>query len=363
VVIRTVAAAIASFLFIVSGAAAQAQTISAELDLTGGYSGEEIKAAASQLRLFGEAPAQIQFFAEAAWGQRWAGDAPVVGGTLIGVDPMGSDVFGAAYPYSRRVELMEIYAERYLKTHPFLFGLRAGRFRTPFGIHARGDYGYTGFIRPPLIRYDGYFGLSNNWLENGATFTAGIPALFVEASLSRPHDVGSSHRREGTDGSIRVQGYRGPLIVGMSHARSNPYLPARFAPGRQAFTGMDFRFARSGVQARGEILKGHSHEGGVSTIGWYVDGIVHRVGMGPFTALIRGESLDYDAEPIRAREAKRLTIGTRIRWPRHLTTQLNYMRQAGDLPHIKKQSVEFSVTYSIRYDWVAGKQFSSSLVH
>jgi hypothetical protein len=36
-----------------------AQPLSAEIDLTAGYSGEEIRAAASQIRLFGEAPAGI----------------------------------------------------------------------------------------------------------------------------------------------------------------------------------------------------------------------------------------------------------------------------------------------------------------
>jgi hypothetical protein len=330
---------------------AQAQTLGAEIDFTGGYSGEEIRAAASQVRLFGEAIGGIQYFGEVAWGERWAGDDPVIGGGLNGASPMGTDVFGAAYPYGNRVELMEIYAERYFKPRRLLLGVRAGRFRTPFGIYSRSDYGYSGFIRPPLIRYDGYFGLSNNWLENGATFTAGVPELFVEASLGRPHDVGTAQRREGTDGSVRVQGYKGPLIVGVSRARSNPYLPARFAPGRQAFTGMDFRVMRGGVQARGEILKGHSFEGDVSTFGWYVDGIVHRVGMGPFTAVVRAEVLDYDAEPTRARQAKRFTIGTRVRWPGPITTQLNYMRQSGDLPHIKKRSLEFTVTYSVRLDY------------
>jgi len=150
-----------------------AQSVAAELDLTAGYSGEEIRAAASQLRVFGEAPAGIGFFVEAAWGDRWAGDAPVVGAGLNGVDPIGTDVFGAAYPYSGRVTLMEAYAERSFTPRGALLGVRAGRFRMPFGIYNRSDYSYAGFIRPPLIRYDGYFAVSNNWLENGVTLTAG----------------------------------------------------------------------------------------------------------------------------------------------------------------------------------------------
>jgi hypothetical protein len=348
VVARTLASL--CLLIVMCPVPAGAQTVSSELDLTAGYSGEEIRAAASQWRLFGEAPARIGFFVEAAWGDRWAGDAPVVGEELIGVDPMGSDVFGAAYPYRGRVILMEAYAERYFSPRGALLGVRAGRFRTPFGIYGRSDYGYTGFVRPPLIRYDGYFAVSNNWLEDGVTLTGGVPRLFVEASVSRPHDVGSSQRRAGTNESIRVQGYRGQFVFGASHARSNPYLPARFAVGRQAFTGIDVRWAHAaGVQARGELLKGHSYEG-VTTTGWYVDGILHRPGMGPFTVVVRAESLDYTAPAPRDRSAQRLTIGTRVRLPGPMTVQLNYLRQDGDLPHIKARSLDISATYSIRVD-------------
>jgi hypothetical protein len=93
---------------------------------------------------------------------------------------------GAAYPYGGHVNLMEAYAERYFRPHGALLGVRAGRFRTPFGIFSRSDYSYNGFVRPPLIRYDGYWAVSNNWLENGAALTVGVPHLFVEGSLGRP---------------------------------------------------------------------------------------------------------------------------------------------------------------------------------
>jgi hypothetical protein len=336
-------------IFAASIAVARAQTPSAEVDLSAGYSGEEIRAAASQIRVFGDAPGSIRYFGEVSWAGRWAGDDPVFGGGLIGIDPIGTDVFSAAYPYRRRAQVMEVYAERYFSPSRFLLGARVGQFRTPFGIYSRSDYGYTGFVRAPLIRYDGYFALSNNWLEQGAVITAGLPQLFVEASVGRPHDVGTSQRRSGTDGSIRVQGYRGPLVIGVSHARSNPYMPPRFAHGRQAFTGVDVRFSSpAGVQLRSEVINGHSYEG-VSTTGWYVDGIVHRVEMGPFTAVVRGESLDYTAPSPFARGATRFTIGTRVRFPARVTTQVNFVQQHGDMPRIYNKSVDFSVTYSLRY--------------
>jgi len=328
-----------------------AQTGTVELDLTSGYSGEEIGGAGAQLRAFGEVDrkSKIQYFAETSWGRRWARETNVTGGTLIGADPMGTDVFGAAYPYQRKAQLIEAYAERAFLGRQTLFRVRGGQFRTPFGIYNRSDYGYTGFIRPPLMRYDGYFGLSNNYLERGAMFTAGIPRLVVEGSVVRPHDVGSSQRRDGVDGSVRVQGYYKSLIAGISHASSEPYLPSFFAFGRQRFNGIDLRWTHpSGVQMRAEFFHGHSFNG-VTTNGWYVDGFLHHVGMGPFTAVARAEAMDYTAPDPRARSAHRLTLGTRVRLPYDLTAQVNYMHQRGDLPRIYDSSVDFTFTYSFRY--------------
>jgi hypothetical protein len=125
-------------------------------------------------------------------------------------------------------------------------------------------------------------------------------------------------------------------------------MPIRFAPGRQAFTGIDVRFASaSGIQLRGEAIKGRSFNG-VSTTGWYVDGIVHRVGMGPFTAVIRSESLDYIASAPFARTASRFTLGTRVRLPGRITTQVNFVQQHGDMPRIYDSSLDVSITYSLR---------------
>ncbi len=210
-------------------ARAHAQTGSVELDLTSGYSGEAIRAAAAQVRAFGETDSRtkIQYFGELAWGQRWS-QSPVEYGTLIGLDPIGSDVFGAAYPYGKNVRVIEAYAERSFQERGAMVGLRGGQFRTPFGIYNRSDYSYGGFIRPPLIRYDGYYALSNNYLERGAMVTFGIPRLLAEASLGKPYDVGSSQRRDGTDESVRVQAYVGARFSHTAARRS----PAPTCAGR-----------------------------------------------------------------------------------------------------------------------------------
>ncbi len=87
----------------------------------------------------------------------------------------------------------------------------------------------------------------------------------------------------------------------------------------------------------------------MTTNGWYVDGFVHHVGMGPFTAVARVESLDYIARAPFARASDRVTLGTRVRLPGFVTAQVNYMHQNGDLPRIQDNSIDFAVTYSFRY--------------
>ena len=71
---------------------------------------------------------------------------------------------------------MEVFAEKTITGQRFLVGTRLGRYRTPFGIYSRSDHGYTGFLRAPLIRYGGYWALSNNFLETGASVVAGTLA-------------------------------------------------------------------------------------------------------------------------------------------------------------------------------------------
>ena len=76
------------------GSPAQAQMLTTEADFTGGYSTEGIGAGATQVRAFGDL-AGFRFFMEASWAAR-SGDE-------------GSDVFGGAYPYGNRVQVMEAY--------------------------------------------------------------------------------------------------------------------------------------------------------------------------------------------------------------------------------------------------------------
>jgi hypothetical protein len=314
---------------------AYSQSVGVEFAETGGYSTEQVAALATQLRAFGElAPPRLRFNVEVAWAMRSAEN---------------SDVFGAAYPYDGGIKVIEAYGERTFLPGRGLFGIKAGRYRTPFGISSGSDHAYNGFLRAPLIRYDGYFALSNNFLEQGVDVIVGTPRLSFEASVGAPGDVGTARRRSGLDTVLRGQGAFGSMIVGVSHIDTRPYQSPRFAQGHAVFTGIDVRWMRDGVQGRGEWIAGRPFDG-TTTTGGYADVIVHRPGMGPFSPVLRVERLSYEAPPPFAMAAQRYTAGTRIRIVDRLTAEIALVHHTRHLPQRRPTALDVGLTYSLRRD-------------
>jgi hypothetical protein len=312
--------------------AAQSQSMAVELAQNAGYSTENVAALATQLRAFGEIPSGVRFTVEGAWAARSAA---------------GSDVFGAAYPYGNRVQVIEAYGERMFQPGRGLVGLRMGRYRTPFGISSGSDHAYVGFLRAPLIRYDGYFALSNNFLEHGADVIVGAPRLSLEASVGVPADVSRAPRRSGLDTVVRGQGTVGSVIVGVSHILTRPYQPLAFARGHAEFTGIDVRWMREGVQMRGEWIAGRPFDGPTTT-GGYADVIIHRPRMGPVTAVARVDRIAYDTIPRFALFAQRYTAGARIRVFDQLAAQIEVLHQTSQLPQRRPTAMDVGLTYSVR---------------
>jgi hypothetical protein len=245
--------------------------------------------------------------------------------------------------------VIEAYGERIFRPRDGLFVLRGGRFRTPFGIYNASDHAYSGFLRPPLIRYDEYSGISNHFLEHGADVTVGVPWLTLETAIGAPADVGPTVRRSGLDAVARLQAYHGPFIAGVSRVRTAPLESVdSHHEGPSEFTGIDLRWTRGGVQLRGEWVAGHPFEG-ASTSGWYADGLVHLVGMGPVTAVARIESLDFD-EPAEAEQysSQRQTIGARVRLIGGLSVNVNLVHRQGDLKEYRPTSFDVGLTWSVR---------------
>ena len=319
--------------FLIAARTATAQTITVETAVTAGASTDDATAAATQLRAFGETPFRIRYYAEAAWAS--------TSGT--------TDAFGAAYPYTKRLQPIENYAEWFASPGAALVGVRAGRYRAPFGISNASDHAYTGFLRAPLIRYDGYYALSNNFLEHGVDVFAGVPQLTIEASIGRPADVGTAVRRPGLDTIVRVQSSLSRAIIGASHIRTLPYQSPRFAFGRTTFTGVDVRWMAGGVQLRGEWIGGRPFDG-TTTTGWYADAILHRRGMGPVTMVARTEQLDYET-PSSAHtiHARRHTLGGRILVRERVSLQLNLLHHTRLASQPRRLTMDAGVTYSIRH--------------
>jgi hypothetical protein len=310
--------------------AAQAPTVITELDVTTGRSTEGVTAAGSQLRVFGEGPREWRFYVEGSWADVWGPK---------------SDAFGTAYPYNHRLRPVEVYGEKIVRKGPYLAGVRLGRYRTPFGIYSRSDHGYAGFLRAPLIRYGGYWALSNNSLEGGATVVVGTPKLHVEASLGVPQDEDFYYRRRGVNRVARVQGSAGSFIVGGSYILTQPPEAYTFARGRSEFLGIDARWMRGGVQARGEWIDGRSFAG-TRTFGGYADVLVHRRFMGPVTAVARAERLDYLAGRFSEFE-KRYTGGARIKLAPMLVGHVNVIREyeRGESP---ESAFDIGLTFTVR---------------
>jgi hypothetical protein len=308
-----------------------AQTVTTEADVTAGYSTDDTQAMSTQLRVFGEAMAGWRFYAEGTWARQWGNQ---------------SDAFGAAYPYDKRIHPMEVYAEKTVQSGRYIAGTRLGRFRSPFGLYTRADQAYGGFVRPPLIRYGNYWGLSNNFLEGGASVIAGMPNLYAEVSLGVPQDEDPQHRRNGLDAVGRVQGAIGSLIVGVSHIRTRPSEARQFARGTTMFTGVDVRWMRDGFQIRGEWIGGRPFDL-TRTFGGYVDALIHRPAMGPVTAVARVERLDYEAGPF-SRYPRRYTAGARIRVSSILVGYVNVVRQPDSTLLAGTSALDLGLTFTAR---------------
>ena len=316
------------------------QTGAIEVVQSAGVSNELIAGAGVQLRGLFQPTGRFRVYLEAAWGDR--------SGT-------GSDVFGTAYPYGGRVDAVENYGELTVQTKGLRFP-KAGRYRTPFGLANASDHAYVGFLRPPLIRYGGYFALSSGYLEEGADFVAGAPHLSAEFSLGRSADVGTARRRPGALNKVgRIEGSLGPIIVGASVLRTMPDQPAYFAFGRATFRGVDARWMQAGVQIRGEWIDGVPFEG-TTTKGGYLDAIVHTRVMGPVTALARAEKLDYDT-PVAAYRlfTHRYVAATRIRIWRGLSTSFGVSHQGGRLTQHRPTAFDTGVSWALRKDFASGQ--------
>lgn len=311
---------------------AEAQSLTGEADVTVGQSTERSTAGGVQFRLFGPVKADWRIHLEGSW---------------AGVTNDTSTAFGTAFEYDRYFRPMEAYAEKMFRPGNQLFGVRLGRYRTPFGISSRSDHAYSGFTRAPLIRYGGNYALSNTSLETGASVLAGTPAFSIETSVGTPLDAGQDGRPRTVSAVVRLQAVYRSLIVGSSYLNSESHRKGNWVTGRMIFRGVDARWMRGGVQLRGEWIDGRSFDG-VATRGGYLDAILHVRPMGPVTAVARIEKLDYDAGEF-SFYYRRYSVGALIRVAKQTSLQFNLVRQPGGLSTGRGLALDASITRSVRF--------------
>ena len=339
---------------VVGAASAEAQTIALDVDQSAGYSSEDVAAIHTKLRTFGEVGPGIRFNVTGTWGRQ----------------SEESDAFAVAYPYTDHPVVLDAYVERTFLPAGRLFGVRLGRYRTPFGISSESDHAYVGFQRNPLIRYDDFFALSSTFFEQGADLVVGVPRASLEASLGAPGDVGEHTRPRGVDAVLRAQTVVGAFIVGASYIATRPHLAHGVSAagsvaagaldvngdeerepteGRAAFGGIDVRWMRNGVQFRGEYIAGRPFDL-ARTHGGYVDAIVHRPFMGPITAALRAERIAHTDAGISVLTGERYTAGTRVRLPRGFFAHIEIVHNSAALAEHGATAVDLGVSYSVRLE-------------
>jgi hypothetical protein len=122
------------------------------------------------------------------------------------------------------------------------------------------------------------------------------------------------------------------------------------------FSGVDLRWSLAGVQLRGEWIFGKEWDNGSKTRGGYLDTIVHTRFMGPLTAVLRTEKLDWSylkthedgSSTPKNWRGLRHTVGARLRIPGGLTAQFNVLRHSEKVAYDKPSAFDIALTYSIR---------------
>lgn len=318
-------------------ASVSAQTAVVDVTQSAGASTERISSAGVQVRALAEPVRGLRLSVESAWGDRRGPE---------------SDVFGTAYPYDGAVQIIEAYAE-WVRRGDGVRAVRAGRYRTPFGMASASDHAYLGFLRPPLIRYGSYYALSTGYLEHGVDALAGVGPVSIEGSIGRPGDVGDALRRDGVTRVGRAELAGRGLVVGVSAIDTTPYLPATFAKGRARYTGVDARWMTGGVQLRGEWLDGQPFDG-TATTGGYLDAILHTRRMDRVTALARIETLDYDTPTRFALRTHRASAGARVRVWQQLAISAGLAHQWAQQTQHRRTAFDLGVTWAWRADlWPA----------
>jgi hypothetical protein len=230
------------------------------------------------------------------------------GGVRLVGDADLSQTVRAHLDYNHRGSVDQELDEAYVEWGAAKRRLRVGRFLLPFGIYNYSELYYVGLVYAPILKYYQGEGYLLGRSEHGLFYLQGAGVWQVEAALFADHGGVRALIPSGGQGSIRVQRYAGPVIIGLSLLRQQGEEPETRDQGTARFIGLDARFSRPSVIVRGEAVTGRVPGG--SPWGFYVD-ILYR------PLLLRHGTIVGRVEAASGRDApdptyRRQTIG--LKW-------------------------------------------------
>lgn len=218
-----------------------------------------------------------------------------------------SPALGFHLDYDRQAAVEEELTEAYGEWRDSRQRIRLGRFLVPFGIYNRSELYYVGLVNPPILK--GYLGSGYRVgrSEKGLGYFRSEGRWQLEAALFADRGGWRAVVPSRGEGSVRLQYYSGPIILGLSALREYGRAPLPGADGKARFVGLDFRFSRPSLILRGELVSGSAPGG--SPRGFYMDVLYHPAALRDFTLVGRVET----ARGLRGQgRYRRETIG--VKW-------------------------------------------------
>jgi hypothetical protein len=217
--------------------------------------------------------------------------------------------------------------------------VRLGRFQIPFGIYNRSELYYSGLVLDPLVQYYPFRGPQLGRSKQGLSFLWAEGSWQFEGALFGNGDGLSAFVPSRGEGSIRVQHYSGPLIIGLNALREHARDPGGGELRTAHFLGLDFRYSRPALILRGELVSGRLPGG--SPRGYFVDLLYHPAVLDRATFVARTEFVR--GQPGNGRSYRRHTVGLKWGLAPGTTVALN---QAFDSPRTR-----FGLNGTIIYLW------------
>ena len=319
---------------LLASAPASAQSVTAEVDVSGGVSTENVRAGAAQARLFGASASDWRFFVEATFG---------------GVDGQQTDAFSAAYPYDRRLRPMEMYVEKMFRPR------KRARGRSRPDATARRSASpraaITATPASPARRSSATATASRSRTRprRRRSVLVGTPRLYGETSFGVPQDEGSPAAQTGVDVTVRVQGYYKSFIVGASRIAHRPRQVARQLCGRGEWSSTASTAA--GCRAACSCA-GNGSSGSRSTRVATRRRLSRRDRPPPRHGPGDRRRADRAARLRRARRPsfylQRFTAGARVRLPSSCSGQVNVIHQPSGLAAGRTTALDVGLTCTIR---------------